>query len=157
MLFLNMHFRHFVISFALPLLSNNDLNATLDEMVAKFKEWYPDMLSTSSWVSELKATSAWHNNHSYTCKSVRAERSRYNTKAVLMSLLGLLTYKILPLILSGSTIYQIIVICLSLKSWSNAECQLCSQSFMFTQARVDTSSFKFLGDSVSLLQQPSYI
>ena len=27
------------------LLSNNDLDKTLDEMVAKFKEWYPDMLA----------------------------------------------------------------------------------------------------------------
>ena len=26
------------------LFSNNDLNKTLEEMVAKFKEWYPDML-----------------------------------------------------------------------------------------------------------------
>jgi acyl carrier protein phosphodiesterase len=25
-------------------LSNNDLNKTMEEMVAKFKEWYPDML-----------------------------------------------------------------------------------------------------------------
>jgi len=33
---------------SLLLLSNNDLNETLDEMVAKFKEWYPDMLSASS-------------------------------------------------------------------------------------------------------------
>jgi hypothetical protein len=32
--------------FVSPLpISNNDLNQTLDEMVAKFKDWYPDMLN----------------------------------------------------------------------------------------------------------------
>ena len=48
-LFMNMHLSHFLISSALCLFywlcSNNDLDKTLDEMVAKFKEWYPDMLS----------------------------------------------------------------------------------------------------------------
>jgi acyl carrier protein phosphodiesterase len=31
-------------SMSVLLFSNNDLNKTLEEMVAKFKEWYPDML-----------------------------------------------------------------------------------------------------------------
>jgi len=46
---LNVLFNRIVVSpacFAAPLLfSNNDLNQTLEEMVAQFKEWYPDMLS----------------------------------------------------------------------------------------------------------------